>query len=148
MDTLAKVSRSSLDKLSLDFSTRNWISDAFFTDGREKSNRKNNVRVISLDEIPRVFPLLPFILVNGYLQRQPFSSRDLTGKQESRFKRYMLIRDLVCAAVAPHYEDFQFYPAATWINIYTGNERAPLQPLSLAADSFANVISAPWHGPR
>lgn len=45
-------------------------------------------------------------------------------KLESRFKRCMLIRDLVCAAVAPHYEDFQFYAAAT-TNKYLPRQTSP-----------------------
>lgn len=36
----------------------------------------------------------------------------------------MLIRDLVCAAVAPHYEDFQFYAGATTTNKYLPRQRA------------------------
>lgn len=38
----------------------------------------------------------------------------------------MLIRDLVCATVAQHYEDFQFYAATGRRNIYTGNETGPV----------------------
>lgn len=46
-------------------------------------------------------------------ERLPVRCYAPVRKLESRFKRCMLIRDLVCAAVAPHYEDFQFYAAPT-----------------------------------
>lgn len=67
----------------------------------------------------------------------------------------MLIRDLVCAAVAPHYEDFQFYAATTankylprWHDPRVTRRRSchPLLPLSsstssLFADRLANAIN-------
>lgn len=94
------------------------IEVSFISYVRVQMSLYNYYKVLSSSSF--LFLLLFFLLLLlPTLRLQP------RHKLESRFKRCMLIRDLVCAAVAWHYKDFQFYAAQRRINIYRGRRSAP-----------------------